>query len=170
MVLQVVILFGFQVLHGYVYAEVSLIVTAFMAGLALGGAASNRWLSRSAGSDPERQRANIKRLLLGDLIAIMVYNLVTPLILRSPIPAPELVFPMLGLMAGFLTSVAFPLSVAFTGGDAGRTAGMLYGADLLGGCLGAFLGAVFLVPVFGIAETCLIVAFVALAGALVLVK
>ena len=35
MALQVVILFGFQVLHGYVVAEVSLIVTAFMAGLAL---------------------------------------------------------------------------------------------------------------------------------------
>jgi hypothetical protein len=41
MVLQVVILFGFQVLHGVVVAEVSLIVTVFLDGLALGGTASN---------------------------------------------------------------------------------------------------------------------------------
>jgi hypothetical protein len=105
-VLQVVILFGFQVLHGVVVTEVSLVVTVFLAGLALGGTASNRWLPRRAGSHPEGQHVNIKRLLLGDLIAIMAYNLVVPLILRSPIPAPELVFP---LLAGSLTSVAFPL-------------------------------------------------------------
>jgi hypothetical protein len=50
MVLQVVVLFGFQVLHGVVVAEVSLIVTAFIAGLALGGTASSRWLSTIARS------------------------------------------------------------------------------------------------------------------------
>jgi hypothetical protein len=128
MVLQVVILFGFQVLHGVVVAGGSLVVTAFMAGLALGGTTSNRWLPRRAGSHSEGQHKTIKRLLLGDLIAIMVYNLVIPLILRNPIPAPELVFPLLALLAGSLTSVAFPLCVAthrctvLIRGDTGRQA------------------------------------------------
>lgn len=45
MTLEVVIHFTFQVLHGYVYAEFSLIVTAFMAGLTLGGSTSIRLLA-----------------------------------------------------------------------------------------------------------------------------
>jgi hypothetical protein len=39
--------------------------------------------------------------------------------------------------------VVVGVSLVVTALMAGRTAGMLYGADLLGGCLGAFLGAVF---------------------------
>jgi hypothetical protein len=46
---------------------------------------------------------------------------------------------------------------------------MLYGADLVGGCLGALLGAVLLIPVFGIPQTCAAIALVALAGLLALV-
>ena len=45
MSLQFALLFAFQALHGYVYAEVSLLVTAFMAGLALGGEGGLRILA-----------------------------------------------------------------------------------------------------------------------------
>ena len=86
-----------------------------------------------------------------------------------PIPAPALVFPLLALLAGTLTGMAFPLAVALMRGSAGRVAGMLYGADLVGGCVGALLTAVLLVPVLGIPQTCAAVALVGLAGLLVLV-
>ncbi|MDY6878564.1 MAG: hypothetical protein SWK90_20490 [Chloroflexota bacterium] len=159
MTLEVVILFAFQVLHGYVYAEVSLIVTAFMAGLALGGAASNRLLA-------EEGRA--KQTLIAVQVAVAVYSGLFPLILSLPIPAPPLVFPLLALLAGTLTGMAFPLAVALTQGSADRVAGMLYGADLVGGCVGALLAAVLFVPVLGIPQTCAAVALVGLAGLLVL--
>ncbi len=168
MTLEVVILFAFQVLHGTVYAEVSLIVTAFMAGLALGGAASNQWLAvssqRSAGGGWGARRA-----LIAVQAAVAIYSGVFPLVLSLPIPAPALVFPLLALLAGTLTGMAFPLAVALTRGSAGRVAGMLYGADLVGGCVGALLAAVLLVPVLGIPQTCAAVALVGLAGLLVLV-
>jgi len=36
----------------------------------------------------------------------------------------------------------------------GHTAGVLYGADLLGGFLGGFFGGVLLLPVLGLKESC----------------
>jgi len=175
MTLEVVILFAFQMLHGTIYAEVSLIVTAFMAGLALGGAASNQLLAvssqQSAGSG-----WGARRMLIMVQAAVAVYSGVFPLILSLPIPAPALVFPLLALAAGTLTGMAFPLAVALaqsetgqSSGSAGRVAGMLYGADLVGGCLGALLSAVLLVPVLGIPQTCVAILLVGLAGLLALV-
>ena len=49
MMLEVVLIFGFQVLHGSVYAELSVIVTAFMAGLAM-GAVAGASISKVGGS------------------------------------------------------------------------------------------------------------------------
>jgi spermidine synthase len=160
MTLEVVILFAFQVLHGTVYARVSLIVTAFMGGLALGGAAGERLLARQPAASDRRAR----RALIGIQAAVALYSAVFPLILSLPIPAPVLVFPLLALVAGTLTGMAFPLAVALARGGAGRAAGLLYGADLVGGCLGALVSAVFLVPVLGIPQTCAAVALVGLAG------
>jgi len=108
--------------------------------------------------------------------AVAVYSGVFLLILSLPIPAPALVFPLLALVAGGLTGMAFPLAVALARSEtgqsrvsAGRVAGMLYGADLVGGCVGALLAAVLLVPVLGIPQTCAAVALVGLAGLAALV-
>jgi spermidine synthase len=186
MTLELVILFAFQVLHGYVYAEVSLIVTTFMAGLAVGGAVSNQVVQLSDSSPPRLVRIAYcvlripsvlrttqyeirKWMLIAVQVAIIIYSGLLPLILRMSIPAPALVFPLLALLAGLLTGMAFPLAVALVQGNAGRVAGMLYGADLAGGCLGALLGVVLFIPVLGIPQTCVVIALVGLAGLLALV-
>lgn len=160
MTLEVVILFAFQVLHGTVYAKVSLIVTAFMAGLALGGSAGNQLLIRDWDD---------RRILVAVQGTVAVYSGLFPLILSLPIPAPALVFPLLALVAGGLTGMAFPLAVPLVQANGGRAAGLLYGADLVGGCVGALLSAVLLVPVLGIPRTCAATALVGLAGLLALV-
>ena len=53
-------------------------------------------------------------------------------------------------------------------GGIGYGAGLLYGADLAGGCLGALLGAALFVPVLGIPHTCAAIALAALAGLIAL--
>ena len=172
MALEVVILFAFQVLHGTIFASVSLIVTAFMAGLALGGAVSNRVLAGrlAAHNQPPQSRARtLKRLLIAVQAAVAVYCGLFPLILGSPIAASPLGFPLLALLAGVLTGMAFPLAVALLREHADRAAGMLYGVDLVGGCLGAMLTSVLLVPILGIPQTCAAIALVGLAGLLALV-
>jgi len=183
MTLEVVILFAFQMLHGTVYARVSLIVTAFMAGLALGGAAGTRILARltdggrrtvdeaypSSILRPPSVKRNARHGLIAIQLAIAVYSALLPLILSLPVGVPVLAFPLLALIAGGLTGMAFPVAVALMWGRADRAAGLLYGADLVGGCLGALVGAVLFVPVLGIPQTCAAVALVGLAGVLVLI-
>ena len=51
----------------------------------------------------------------------------------------------------------------------GRVAGLIYGADLVGACLGAFLSSALLIPVLGIPQTCYAVALLSLAGVMLLV-
>ena len=43
-------------------------------------------------------------------------------------------------------------------------AALLYGADLVGGCVGALFTSAILVPVLGVVQTCLVVTLVAGAG------
>jgi spermidine synthase len=109
-------------------------------------------------------------MLIGVQLAIALFTGVFLVIIRLSLSAPTLVFLLLALLAGMLGGMAFPLALALIkkGGNASCTAGMLYEADLLGGCLGALFSAVLLVPVLGIPQTCVIIALVALAGLLVL--
>jgi spermidine synthase len=167
MTLEVAILLAFQFLHGYLYGEVSVMMTAFMAGLALGAAGGN-WLSARSAARPG---SGTKRALLGAGLALAVYSAAFAFVVQSPIPAPVLTFPVLTLLAGALAGMAYPLAlvlIAARGASPGRAAAMLYAADLVGGCLGALLGAVFLIPVLGIPQTCWAIAMVTLAGLLAL--
>jgi spermidine synthase len=176
MTLEMVTLFGFQVTLGYVYAEVSLIVTAFMAGLALGGAISNRLLahwSSVEGEGPSERSRRAKQTLILLQASVAVCSSVLLLILLAPFHPTAVVFLLFALLAGCLTGMAFPLAVAAhpasAGGEASHGVGMLYGADLVGGCLGVATTAVFLVPVLGIPQTCAVIALVGLVGLLALV-
>jgi spermidine synthase len=164
MTIQMVLLFAFQVLYGSIYAQVSLIVTTFMAGLALGAAGIGWLLPRRsiASAGPARWA------LIGLQLAIAAYTGLFVLVLHLSIPAPAPVFPVLALVAGLLGGAAFPLVLGLMPGGqtAGRAVGLLYGADLLGGCLGALLGGIIFIPLLGIPQTCALVALVALAGVL----
>jgi spermidine synthase len=166
MSLQMMLLFAFQVLYGYVYAQVSLIVTTFMAGLALGAAGSDWLLWRR----PVASVGLARWALIGLQLAIAAYTGLFLLVLRPSMPAPALVFPGLALLAGLLGGAAFPLLVGLVANvqTDGRAVGRLYGADLLGGCLGALLGGIVFVPLLGIPHTCVLVALVALAGVLMI--
>jgi spermidine synthase len=158
MALEVVILFAFQVSHGTLYGRVSLMVTAFMAGLVV-GALAGRWaVLRLRPGGGSRQISLALAGLLGGVA------LLSALVAFVPLSAPEAVFLVLALVAGGLGGAAFPTAVALVGGEEGRAAGFLYAADLAGGCLGALVTAALLVPLLGLSQAGLIVALAALAG------
>jgi predicted MFS family arabinose efflux permease len=105
---------------------------------------------------------------------------VIPLLLTHPGSLPAPAFWLVALIAGCLGGTVFPLAIRFwqTEGDhqqehaeearRSAAAGALYGADLLGGCVGALIGATFLVPVVGIPQTCVIIALAGLAAMIAL--
>ncbi len=158
MMLEVVILLAFQVRHGSLYAQVSLIVTAYMVGMVLGSrlAASRPWAAPTA-----------RRALLALMGALVVGAALLPFLLGRPLPAA--VFPLLALLGGGWGGAVFPLALQAERGDVGRAAGRLYGADLAGGCLGALLGGAFFVPLLGIPQTCGVIALLGVAGILTLI-
>jgi spermidine synthase len=176
MTLEMVVLLAFQALHGYVYHEVSLIVAAFMVGVALGGGVMNRLIAAkrtpdAAGSSALGWAKRPLRVLIAAQGVAMLYALLLPfaLLKAAALPWPNLSFPLLTLVAGFLGGMDFPLAAELTKGSVGRVAGLIYGADLVGACLGAFLSSALLIPVLGIPQTCYTVALLSLAGVLLLV-
>ncbi len=159
MMLEVIILLAFQVRHGSLYAQISLIVAAYMVGMVLGSqwGASRRWESPAA-----------RRGLLALMGVLVVGAAILPFLLQRSLPA--LLFPLLALLAGGWGGAVFPLALRAERGDVGRAAGRLYGADLAGGCLGALLGGAVFIPLLGIPQTCGVIALVGLAGCLAVIK
>jgi spermidine synthase len=176
MTLEMVVLLAFQALHGYVYHEVSLIVAAFMVGAALGGGVMNRIIAAKRTPDAVDSSAlgwakRPLRVLIAAQGVAMLYALLLPfaLLKAAALPWPNLSFPLLTLVAGFLGGMDFPLAAELTKGSVGRVAGLIYGADLVGACLGAFLSSALLIPVLGIPQTCYAVTLLSLAGVMLLV-
>jgi len=178
MMLQVVILIAFQTVHGTVYSGVGMMVTAFMLGLALGGALGNRMSRRWTNRDPAHMGetstltgATHRGLRVG-LILVQIGVIVLSSLLLGlfhvyfEMPPPS--FGILAAAAGCITGAAFPLAVLALGEHTASMAGWLYGADLLGGAIGAGLGATLLLPLLGIPQVCVLTALIGVAGLLCL--
>jgi len=161
--LQVLALISFQVLYGYLFYKLGIILTAFMLGLTLGSWLMVKMIPRL------KQERRVFLMLQG---SVVIYSLVFPLFLlgfchsRSDTIAwlgSNIFFTFLPIIAGFIGGLQFPLANKICLGrrsEAGNAAGLVYGIDLLGSCLGAFLLSVFLIPVLGIIKTSFLLAII----------
>jgi spermidine synthase len=161
MTADLVIIFAFQTLYGYVYHWIGLLITAFMAGLSLGGWLMTRRLARIV---------RLRSALLRFEIALVLFWVLLPMLLGglyTRITHPLLLASMQGILfvsnalAGFLVGSQFPLAnkIWLKDREAGRgVEGVLYASDLVGAFLGAILVSVVLIPVLGIVATCVVAA------------
>ncbi len=153
MMISLVLMFLYQTLFGYVYYRLGLCISLFMAGICLGSMVMNFVL--------ERRRLSYKALILVEAgIAGSVGVLILAFTLGyAGISAP--VFAVLFFLSGILPGLEFPLAGFLYSRDqpenSERSAGVLYGADLLGGWLAGLLGSIVLVPVLGLLETLIVV-------------
>jgi spermidine synthase len=142
MVVEGVLILHYQAQRGALFQDLGALLTAFMAGLTLGA----RVMDVGPGARGGRQWG--RTILLGtvglDLLAAFVVQT--------------------GMLAGLIgtglllvvTGVAVGGAVACIGRrDAARVVGPLYAADLVGGCVGAVLGSLLLVPLLGLTFTAL---------------
>jgi len=154
--LEILIIFGFQVVYGAAYLELALIIGAFMAGLAAGGL-----LPRPGARGGDRQR----------LIDILGYTIIVAFALppafyllsrwaAAPVVIMHAVFGGAAFAAGLCGGAQFVVALRMWGE---RGAGVLYGTDMLGSALGAVATGVIFVPVLGLSGTA--VAIIALAAA-----
>jgi spermidine synthase len=156
MTLNVVLILTFQVLYGYVYYKVALLITGYMIGLVLGS-----WHVTSL---LDRIRKPLWTLLSiqGGLAAYAIFlsGMIPSLHKASPSSAVsgimEMGFPLLALVAGYLGGLHFPLSngIYLIGAkEVGKVASLVYGVDLVGSSAGALSAGIILLPVLGILDT-----------------
>ena len=185
--LEIVLLLAFQVLCGSVYHQVGVIVTVFMAGLALGAILTNRSSRRKEApteeskSDQSLLTSAATKLMAGGekhlaylAFAITGYAMLLPLLLpllnrmggtTASLLAIKAVIALLTLILAVLVGAQFPLAnqLQFDGTAAG--AARLYTADFVGASLGALLASTLLIPLVGVTGVCLLAAALnALAG------
>jgi spermidine synthase len=177
--LEIVLLLAFQVLCGSVYHQLGIIVTVFMAGLALGAALANRSLNGRDSLPRDRQAGPARRMDSGGKsLALLAFAIagyaillafLLPLLNRLGDAAASLVFikaaiALLTLIPAALVGMQFPLAnrLEFDGTVAG--ASRLYTADFAGAFLGALLAGTLLLPLIGVTGVCLLTAVLNLTG------
>jgi spermidine synthase len=76
------------------------------------------------------------------------------------------VFLIMSFLSGAWIGLEFPLATKIYLGASekvemlGHTAGLLYGADLLGGFLGGLFGGILLLPILGLKQSCFMMAMI----------
>jgi len=158
MALQIALLFSFQSIYGFIYEMVGLIVAIFMAGLAVGTALTNRFVKDKANTD----------ILAGVQLSIAILAGLIALVLPQSAAMESatmvfLLFSLLTFVSGLLNGLDFPLAAeAFRSMNrrAEKSAGMVYGVELLGACVGAALASAIVAPIIGIVACCLLAAAV----------
>jgi len=153
--LEIIILISFQILYGYVYHMIGVIVTMFMLGLAIGSYYMNKKLKQKT----------IKSLLKIEF-SIFIFAILLPiiLILLNTLKNKTLVnlsawilIPALTILLAILVGLEFPLAAKLQFKKVSHTAGILYSADLIGACIGALLVGALLIPLLGLVKVCILI-------------
>jgi spermidine synthase len=162
MAIEIILIFAFQNIFGYIYQKLGLIVAVFMFGLAIGSWVMNHSLKKPI-YNPKKE-AFWRKWLLAFELAIFIFCLLLPPILKlfSTIHYAyailEYLFTPLLFIIGILTGIEFPLVtelyLSLKGKQVGKASGMVDGADNFGAFFGAILTGIIFAPLLGIAKTC----------------
>lgn len=142
--LELILVLGFQILYGYVYSQVGVLITAFMIGLLVGAFYVLKTLKRYS-----------RRSLVICEMTVVLFSVGLAVFLPYMV---TITFVLAVVVLGALVGAEFPLASHLYYKDVPATAAAVYGADLLGGCLGALLVSTLLVPLIGLTSTCILVA------------
>jgi spermidine synthase len=156
--LEMLILFAFQVIFGYLYAAAGLIFAVFMAGLSLGVRQQKKWGDFSL----------FKVQILMMIVALLVSCII---LILTKISSGFLLVPIIGVIIfipAYITGHQFALALNKLPGEDENKTGYLYGVDLLGSALGLLIISAVLIPVFGYVSSVSIVISVNLIFALIL--
>ena len=135
---EILVIFAFQVLFGYIYFQIGLIVTVFLAGLLPGA-----WLGARMVSRAERV------LAAGDLLLIVCLAGFSLALAFGGIRLPPAFFLVFGFGVALVCGFQFPAALAIEGGH-GRAVSRTFAADLLGAAAGTLTTSVVLIPRVGL--------------------
>ncbi|RJP80513.1 MAG: hypothetical protein C4522_07920 [Desulfobacteraceae bacterium] len=135
---ELMIVFAFQIYFGYIYYQIGLIITVFLAGLLPGA-----WLG-------EHLRPHARRVLVWtDILLISLMLVFIAIYFRMGDKLPVLFYLGTGFLFSVLCGCQFPVALE-PQGNAKRSAAGAFSADLIGAALGALITSVLLIPYYGI--------------------
>ena len=143
--LQVILILSFQIVYGYIYRTIGLFTAVFMAGLAIGALFRKQMIG-----SPQKAGLIYIQMVLAGLSALVPYLIgLSASLIQLPFLVHLLYLSAIWLIS-VVTGMVFSLS-ADTPGTATKTnVPAVYGADLAGASLGAFLTTLLLIPLAGI--------------------
>jgi len=153
---DLIFIYAYQSFYGFVFSHLALLVTAFMAGISLGGWLITKRLSKI--KNDFGLFLKIELILAGFCLAVWLLLQYLKYISLTEF---SYLFFVLAALAGSLVGLEFPLANKIYGKDKSHTksAGLVYCLDLFGAWLAALIVSSAFVPVIGIIKTCLILAF-----------
>jgi len=166
--LMVILLISFQILYGFVYYKIGVLVTTFMIGLAIGSIFMNKTLVKK----------NYYSLVKLEFM-VVIFSIALPFILIFLsrfttnfliVTSSELLFPVLAIIAGILVGAEFPLASKLHFKNIHRTAGIIYSADYIGACVGALIVSALLIPLLGIITVAILIGILNIISAIILLR
>lgn len=137
---ETLVIFIYQILFGYVYEQIGLLVTVFLAGLLPGA-----WLGERF-----RHSRNLRQRLLACDVCLMALMAILPLVLTSSgYTLPPLFFLLYGFAISMLCGCQFPLALTL-GGGGNPAAARSFSADLIGAACGTLITSLLLIPFLGL--------------------
>ncbi len=143
--IEVILLISFQIIYGYVYQMIGIIIMIFMAGLAIGSLYMKKIIPVININNYIKVQISIAifSILLPFILLIMDSIKTNPVIVHS-------VFFLLTLLIAILTGMQFALASKIQKKNISSAAAESYSSDLLGSAFGALLTSAFLIPLLGI--------------------
>jgi len=161
MILQLLTIYSFEAIYGYIYYMIGILIAVFMGGLAAGSCLANNKLRQI-----KMDRIIALLLLLTAAFGLYLYS--TP---KLDIKLSEYLIPIFSFLFAALAGAIFPAAVRdYRSRNLENKAGVLYGCDLLGGAFSAVLTSLLFMPVFGIVGTLAVPASLCLIALLLIWK
>jgi spermidine synthase len=154
---EVIVIYSFQIFYGNLYDRIAWIVAAFTAGMGIGAVLGTRRRHKFSLLSLFWVHLGACGFFLGWLQMLQRTSLTAVL----PEPAMQAVYLFFGIFIGGLIGFEFPIAnkLFFRGEKKFQhKTGTIYGADLIGSCLGALAVSVWWIPVYGLAKTLLLLA------------
>lgn len=152
--LSIVLLFSYQIIFGALFRNLGLVMAIFMAGLGLGTLA----LSKAKTADYRRW---VKALFIMEIFAALFVLALQSLekSVESQIFSVQPIFLFLVLISGLVCGLEFAVSARlYFLAASGKRAGMIFAFDLCGAAVAAVLVSAWILPVYGLFRTCLLLA------------
>jgi len=156
MIYNLIFIFAFQISYGIVYREIGLIIALIMAGIAFGA-----WFSSLF-----TETKKLLKYIIYSEVSLVILSVIFPVMIilfykyAGISSIAYYSFFIIAFISGIFIGAQFPLVSSIYirkyHASVSDTAGSLFAYDMLGGWAGGVLGAVIILPIFGMINSCII--------------